>query len=45
MNHFVEIRSFDLKLGTRDEFHRLVVEQSMTMLKRRNMEVVAFGLS
>jgi hypothetical protein len=45
MNHFVEIRSYNLKPGTRDEFHRLVVEQSMPMLKRWNMDVVAYGPS
>ncbi len=45
MNHFIEIRSYNLKPGRRDEFHRLVVEQSMPMLKRWNVDVVAFGPS
>jgi len=45
MNHLVEIRSYTLKPGTREEFHRLVVEQSMPMLKRWNMDVVAYGPS
>jgi hypothetical protein len=45
MNHFVEIRSYNLKPGTRDEFHRLVVEYSMPMLKRWNVDVVAYGPS
>jgi hypothetical protein len=45
MNHLVEIRSYTLKPGTRDEFHRLVVEQSVPMLKRWNMDVVAYGPS
>ena len=45
MNHFIEIRSYTLKPGTREEFHRLVVEQSMPMLKRWNMDVVAYGPS
>ncbi len=45
MNHFVEFRSYNLKPGTRDEFHRLVVEQSMPMLKRWKMDVVAYGPS
>jgi len=45
MNHFVEIRSYNLKPGTRNEFHRLVIEQSMPMLKRWNVDVVAFGPS
>ena len=45
MGHFVEIRSYTLKPGTREEFHRLVVEQSVPMLKRWNMDVVAYGPS
>lgn len=45
MNHLVEIRSYTLKPGTREEFHRLIVEQSMPMLKRWNMDVVAYGPS
>jgi hypothetical protein len=45
MNHFVEIRSYNLKSGRRDEFHRLVVENSMPMLERWNVDVVAFGPS
>jgi len=45
MNHFVEFRSYNLKPGTRDEFHRLLVEQSMPMLKSWNMDVVAYGPS
>ena len=45
MNHFIEIRSYNLKPGRRDEFHRLVVEQSMPMLKHWNVDVVAFGPS
>ena len=45
MNHLVEIRSYNLKPGTRAQFHRLVVEQSMPMLKRWNVDVVAFGPS
>ena len=45
MNHFVEICSYNLKPGTRNEFHRLVVEKSMPMLERWNADVVAFGPS
>jgi len=45
VNHFIEVRSYNLKSGRRDEFHRLVVEQSMPMLKRWNVDVVAFGPS
>ena len=45
MPHILEIRSYTLKPGTRDEFHRVVVEQSMPMLKRWNVDVVSFGPS
>ena len=45
MNQFVEIRSYNLKPSTRDEFHRLVLEHSIPMLKHWNVDVVAFGPS
>lgn len=45
MNHFIEIRSYDLKPDTRDEFHRLFVEEAFPMLKRWNVDVVAYGPS
>lgn len=45
MNHFVEIRSYNLKPGTRDEFHRLFLERAFPMLKRWNVDVVAYGPS
>ncbi len=45
MNHFVEIRSYTLKPGTRDEFHRLFLEAAMPLLKRWNVDVVAYGPS
>ena len=45
MNHFVEIRSYTLKPGTRDEFHRLFIEDAFPMLQRWNVDVVAYGLS
>jgi hypothetical protein len=45
MKKFVEIRSYNLKPGTRDEFHQLVVEKSMPMLKRWKVDVVDFGPS
>jgi hypothetical protein len=41
----VEIRSYNLKPGTRADFHRVVVEEAMPMLKRWKMDVVAFGPS
>jgi hypothetical protein len=45
MNRVVEIRSYNLKPGRRAEFHRLVVEHSIPMLERWQVEVVAFGPS
>jgi hypothetical protein len=45
MRKFVEIRSYHLKPGRRDEFHRLVVEKSLPLLKRWEVDVVAFGPS
>ena len=45
MNSFVEIRSYNLKPGTRDEFHRIFLEEAFPMLKRWNVDVVAYGPS
>jgi hypothetical protein len=45
MNHFIEIRSYNLKPGTRNEFHRLFMEEAHPMLKRWNADVVAYGPS
>jgi hypothetical protein len=45
VKRLLEIRSYDLKPGTRDEFHRRVVEESMPMLARWGVDVVAFGPS
>jgi hypothetical protein len=45
MNHFIEIRSYKLKPGTRGEFHRLFIEEAFPMLKRWNVDVVAYGPS
>lgn len=45
MNHFVEIRSYTLKPGTRDEFHRLFLEEAFPILKHWNVDVVAYGPS
>ena len=45
MNRFVEIRSYNLKPGTHDEFHRLFLEEALPMLKRWNVDVVAYGSS
>jgi len=42
---FVEIRAYNLRPGTRPEFHRLVTGQSLPMLQRWGVDVVAFGPS
>jgi len=41
----VEIRSYQLKPGTRDLFHRLMSEQAVPMLRRWHVDVVAHGPS
>src|SRR5687767_6120964 len=45
MTLFVEIRSYNLKAGTRQGFHRLFVETALPMLKRWNVDVVRYGAS
>ena len=45
MNHFIELRSLNLKPGTREEFHRLYIEEALPLLKRWNFDVVAHGPS
>ncbi|HLO29110.1 MAG TPA: NIPSNAP family protein [Anaerolineales bacterium] len=45
MNHFIEIRSYNLKPGTRTEFHRLFLEEAMPLLERWKVDVVAYGPS
>ena len=45
MNHFVEIRSLNIKPGTRQEFQRLYLEQALPLLKRWDFDVVAHGTS
>lgn len=41
----VEIRSYKLKPGSLDAFHRTVVERALPMLREAGMEIVAFGPS
>jgi len=41
----VEIRSITLKPGTRAEFHRAMLEESVPLQERRGTDVVSFGLS
>jgi hypothetical protein len=45
MKHFVEIRSYNLKPGARDQFHGLFTNEALPMLQRWNVNVVAFGPS
>ena len=43
MNHFIEIRTLNLKPGRREEFHRLYIEEALPLLKRWNFDVVDHG--
>ena len=45
MKRLVEIRSYNLAPGRRADFHRLVVEKSMPLLRKWKVDVVAFGPS
>lgn len=45
MKNLVEFRSYTLKPSSRDQFHQLMLEQSMPMLKRWHVDVVDFGPS
>lgn len=45
MTSFIEIRSYNLKPGTRDAFHRLFMEEAFPLLKRWNIDVVTYGPS
>ena len=45
MSAVVEIRTYKLVPGTGDAFHRTFVEESLPMLQRWGVEVVAFGAS
>src|SRR6266498_3901281 len=45
MNLLVEFRSLIIKPGTREEFHRLYVEEALPLLQRWNFDVVAYGPS
>jgi hypothetical protein len=41
----LEIRSYNLRPGSRDAFHRLFVDESLPMLHRWKVDVVAYGPS
>jgi hypothetical protein len=44
-NHVVEIRSYNLKPGTRDRFHQTFLTEALPMLNRWKVDVVAYGPS
>jgi ketosteroid isomerase-like protein len=41
----LEIRVYTLKSGTREHFHQLFVRESLPMLQRQRVDVVAYGPS
>ena len=41
MNHFIEIRSLNIKPGTCEEFHHLYIEDALPLHKCWNFDVVA----
>ena len=45
MNHTVEIRSYNLKPGSRERFARIASEEVMPMLARWNTDMVCHGPS
>ncbi len=45
MKRSVEVRSYNLKPGSRAEFHDIAVREAIPMLERRKVDVVAFGPS
>ena len=43
--HILEVRTYNLKPGTRDTFHKIFEEESIPLLKEYEIEVVAYGTS
>ena len=43
--NIVEIRSYNLKPGTRDRFHQLFLKEALPMLRRWKVDVIAYGPS
>jgi hypothetical protein len=41
----LEIRSYNLKPGTRDAYHQMLVKEALPMLQRAKVDVVAYGPS
>jgi len=44
-SRMVEIRSYNLKPGTRERFHQLFLKEALPMLHRWKVDVVAYGAS
>jgi hypothetical protein len=44
-NGFLEIRSYNLKPGTRDRFHQTFLKEALPMLNRWKVDVVSYGPS
>lgn len=45
MRKWVEIRSYNLRPGSSDEFHHLVLEASLPLLSQWDVDVVGYGPS
>ncbi|HUI88010.1 MAG TPA: NIPSNAP family protein [Anaerolineales bacterium] len=45
MKSLIEVRTLTLKSGTRNEFHRLFTQESLPILQRWKIDVVAHGPS
>jgi hypothetical protein len=45
VSHVLEIRSYNLKTGASERFHRRFVDESLPMLHRHKIDVVAYGVS
>ena len=45
MKRYVEVRSYNLKPGRREEFHRMVLDRSMPLVRKWKVDVVDFGPS
>ena len=45
MKKFVEVRSLNIRPGSRAEFHRRYLEKALPLLLKWKMDVVAFGPS
>ena len=41
----IEVRTYTLKQGSREQFHQLVIHESLPLLKKWNINVVAYGPS